>query len=110
MAKQRQSRIKLVPKAAPYTNLTQVALLLTKDQIAGLSQLERETTKRRQSLKGNDIQIGGAIVAKDRRITKNAFIRALIDILLERSTRLDLTDVINESDLRKRLQKALSSK
>ncbi len=110
MAKQRSSRIKLVPKAAPYTNLTQVALLLTKDQIAGLNQLERETTKQRQSLKGKDIQIGGAIIAKDQRITKNAFIRALIDILLERSTHLNLAAVINESDLRRRIQKALSIK
>lgn len=94
----------MTPRIPRYKQLSQVALLLTDEQIAFLDELEQQITVRRRELVGQDVTVAGKPVAKDRRITKNALIRCLIDLLQEHHGRLDFDNVINEADLRERLR------
>ncbi len=97
-------QVKMTPRTPRYKQLTQVALLLTEEQIAFLDELEQQITARRRQLVGQDVTVAGKPVTKDRRITKNALIRCLIELLQEHHSRLDLDNVINEIDLLERLR------
>lgn len=94
----------MTPRTPRYKQLKQVALLLTDEQTAFLDRLEEQITQRRRDLVGQDVTVAGRPVSKDRRITKNALIRCLIDLLQEHHERLDLDNVINEADLLQRLR------
>ncbi len=106
-ATQSARRVKMTPRTPRYKQLSQVALLLTDEQIAFLDELEHQITQRRRDLVGQDVTIAGKPVTKDRRITKNALIRCLIDLLQEQHGRLVLDNVINETDLNTSLKTLL---
>lgn len=85
-------------KGAKWSELHPVALLLRDDQIDFLNMIQRQTTSSRRDL--------GKHPDKET-ITKNTYIRCLIDILQERKSDLDLKDVLNEKDLLSRLKEIL---
>jgi len=90
------ARSKNNTRTAKYETLHQVALLLRPDQIDFLNMLQRETTAQRQDLGRHP----------DREpITKNTYIRALVDILNLKYKKLDIKGITNEEDLVKRLKK-----
>jgi hypothetical protein len=82
-----------IPK---FETLHHTALLLRTDQLDFLNVIQRETTTRRKGI--------GKHPDKET-ITKNTYIRALIDILQEKHKKLDLDNVLNEKDLKKRIKK-----
>ncbi len=100
---------KKVPK---YKTMPQVALRLRQDQIEFLGALEAEISAKRdvQGIEAVDAATGKTVEI-DRRITKNTFIRCIIDHLREHYYRnpkkLDLKQVLNEDDLAQRLKKLL---
>ncbi len=97
----------MTPRTPRYKQLKQVALLLTDEQTAFLDRLEEQITQRRRDLVGQDVTVAGRPISKDRRITKNALIRCLIDLLQEQHERLDFDNVINEAESHTRLNTLL---
>jgi hypothetical protein len=81
-----------------YSDLHPITLRLRKDQVNFLNNLQTETISRRKDIKRtNDTQ----------RITKNTYIRCLVDILIEKHNKLELDNISNEADLLTRLKKIL---
>jgi hypothetical protein len=95
-----------------FKTMLQVALRLRQDQIEFLGALEAEVSANRdvQGIEAVDSSTGKSVEI-DRRITKNTFIRCLVDRLRELHSRnpkkLNLKQVLNEDDLANRLKKLL---
>jgi hypothetical protein len=100
---------KSVPK---YRTMPQVALRLRQDQIEFLGVLEAKVSANRdvQGIEAIDFYTGEEVCI-DRRVTKNTFIRCLIDrfkeLYSQNPQKLDLKQVLNEDDLANRLKKIL---
>ncbi len=78
-------------RGSKWQEFAKVNTLLKCEQKDFLDKLSKQAMRSRKSGKGKE------------RITANTFLRCLIDVLKERAGKVNLTDIADEKELRKRL-------